>query len=128
MKIDLSKRKKNGSFMTHLNMNDFEDMLLTRRILKGERLRSLAESELKDISPQNKEKYVKTYRKSLNNTARNSFGLKRKLLNISELKSNSIGNDRLNISTKADSIQVRSPITNSFVLNNTIETTGNFNI
>jgi hypothetical protein len=111
MKFDLKNRRKKRSTIAHSNMDDFEDILLTKRILKGERLRSLAVSEVKAISPVG-ESIINTYRKSFNNTERNSFGLKRRLLNASELRSYSINNGKLNISTRAGSTQAGTLIIN----------------
>lgn len=111
MKFDSIKNRKKRSTITHWNMNDFEDMLLTKRIMKGKRLRSLAVSEVKSISPVG-ESIINTFRKSFNNTARNSFGLKRRLLNASELRSNSYNNGKLNISTRAGSTHANTLIMN----------------
>jgi hypothetical protein len=86
-------------------MYDFEDRLLTNRILKGTKLTSLAMSQNKVIRPSIEENTLDNFHQTFTKATSFSIGSKRKVFNNSEFASNSNGIDRLNSSTKAGSYQ-----------------------
>jgi hypothetical protein len=69
-------------------MYDFEDRLLTNRILKGKKLRSLAMSQNKVIRPSIEENGLGNFHQTFSKATSFSFGLKRKVFNSSEFASN----------------------------------------
>jgi hypothetical protein len=103
MRLDMTQKMKKRNTSLHSNMHDFEDRLLTNRILKGKKMRSLAMSQNKAISPSIEENTLDNFRQTFSKANRISFGPKRKVFNSSEFASNSNGIDKLNSSTKAGS-------------------------